>query len=133
VLVQPGLHAHGMEPVFTRQLCNFFSDVDLVHTYTTFCATLCTEHLFRDLWLGKSIDGVLGRWAGCVAAGGLLHELRDDAVEGFLRVHKVAVLATTHGSEEAHEGIHGHLVEGVRMAGALAFTTGTGSLAKGGK
>jgi hypothetical protein len=115
--------------VFTRQLCDFLSNVDLIHAYATFCATLCTEHFFGDFWLGKSINGVLRRWTGCVAAGGLLHELRDDAVESFLRVDKVAVLATAHGGEEAHEGVHRHLIKGVCMT--LAFTTATGRLAEG--
>jgi hypothetical protein len=77
------------------QFSDFFTNVDLVHTDATFSGVFRSEHVFRNLLAWQRINvSLCGRWRGVVRSR-LLHELRDDAIETFLRVHKVAHLTAT--------------------------------------
>jgi hypothetical protein len=74
----------------------------------------------------ESVNVGLSCRAWCVARGGLLHQLGDDAVEAFLRVHEVAHLAPTwyqaHSLEQTEER-GWHLAVGLRsgLVGIGAF------------
>ena len=111
VFSQPCTDTLVMEPMLTGQNSNFFANVDLVHAYTAFCLVFRSKHLFVDLLPWQAVDvGWLGWW-GSVRSCRLFHELGDDAVESFLRVHEVTHVAArpdhAKGAEKLEEWVGG--------------------------
>ena len=109
---EPGGDALVVEPVFTREDGDFFPERDFVHADAAFGRVFWAEHVFCYWLAGQRVDVGLGGGTRRVAGRGLLHELRDDAVEAFLRVYEIAHLSAAHeahGAEKLEEGVRLHL------------------------
>jgi hypothetical protein len=90
VFAEPGTDAVAVEPVVAWEFCDFAVQLYRVHTDTAFCFAIRAKHGLVDFLRGKGVDGGLGCWARCVAAGMLFHQLGDYAVESFLGENSVA-------------------------------------------
>lgn len=115
VLLQPRRHARMMEPMLARQHRHLLANVDFVHANTAFSAMFIAQHVFSHVFAGKGVDLVLWGGAGSVTCRRLFHELRDDAVEAFLRVDKVAHLAAAGNQPYAREHLQNWVADNVRF------------------
>lgn len=90
MLYQPRLDAIVVEPVMTRQFCDLRPNFSLVHADRAVCFAAIAKVFLGYFAPRQGFNRLFRCWWRCIASLMLLHELRYDPVETFLRIDVIA-------------------------------------------